>query len=373
MERDKIAAGAGERALSRRNVIGFGASLGALFVSNRVLVACSSDSNAGSAGDAGTGTDGAGDDLDALAGDSGEAGTGAADAAETSTCEAAVEGADAALPWASGGTASMTAKATYPNPFACSAPSSCTMTCELTAGPCYSSQSVVIQDISYGYAGLPVRMYFQLLNEDCKPVANATIDVWHVSPVGKYSGDDSVNEDISFCTGNDSTFTSALYFRGKQTSDANGIVFFDTCYPGWYSSRTTHVHLTISVGGSAYVTTQLCFDDALDDSIVGAQPLYDTRGARDTKNTTDTVFSAGDYTDYLFETAKMSDGVMLAWKTIVLRNSTSEAICGGSGDGGMGGMMGGGPPGEGGMMGPAPGEGGPLPGFEGGTPPNDTP
>ena len=29
------------------------------------------------------------------------------------------------------------------------------------------------------------------------PVSGAVIDVWHVSPVGKYSGDDSTNEDIA--------------------------------------------------------------------------------------------------------------------------------------------------------------------------------
>jgi protocatechuate 3,4-dioxygenase beta subunit len=322
-------------------------------ITTRVLAACGAKDNGGTTGQTGL-TDG-----------------GLASPVDAGTC-IADETADAgSVAWATGGTASMTGKAAYPNPFAagCNFPTTCaTATCELTQGPCYSDQSVEIQDISYGYSGLPTRLYFQLLDDSCKPVSGAVVDVWHVSAVGKYSGDDSTNEDIAFCTGNDTDFTSHLYFRGKQTSDANGIVYFDTCFPGWYSSRTVHVHLTISVGGSVYVTTQLCFDDALVDSIIAGQPLYDTRGKRDTTNTTDTVFSASDYEEYEFAIAKMPDGAMLAWKSIILRSSLSESVCGGgTSEGGAGG--GGGPGGEGGMgMGGPPGEGGMPPLGEGGAP-----
>jgi protocatechuate 3,4-dioxygenase beta subunit len=328
--------------LHRRQLI----ALGAAMITGRVLVACGAKNGGGE-------TTGSGDAGAAGATDAGiDAGTCLAD-----------EAADAgSIAWATGGTASMTAKATYPNPFAadCNLPTTCAAaTCELTQGPCYSDQSVEIQDISYGYAGLPTRVYFQLLDETCEPVAGAVVDVWHVSAVGKYSGDDSTNEDISFCTGNDTDFTSHLYFRGKQTSDANGIVYFDTCFPGWYSSRTVHIHVTISVGAQAYLTTQFCFDDTLVDSIIAGQPLYDTRGKRDTTNSTDTVFSASDYKEYELSVAQMSDGAMLAWKSIILRSSLSESVCGGgSSEGGAGGgAPGGGVGGEGGMGGPPP-EGG---------------
>jgi len=187
-------------------------------------------------------------------------------------------------------------------------------------------------------------MYLQILDESCAPVSGAVVDVWHVSAVGKYSGNDSVNENVAFCTGNDSDFTSHLYFRGKQTTDSKGVVFFDTCFPGWYSGRTIHIHMTVSVGNQAYVTTQLFFADTLSDEIVGSQPLYDTRGARDTTNQNDSVISSSAVGDYLFETAKMTDGAMLASKTLILRTSLSESLCdvlGGS-------MSGGGPGGDGG-------------------------
>jgi protocatechuate 3,4-dioxygenase beta subunit len=239
----------------------------------------------------------------------------------------------------------------------------------MTEGPCYSAQSVEIQDISYGYNGLPTRMYFQVVDDACKPVAGAVVDVWHVSAVGKYSGNDSANENVAFCTGNDSDFTSHLYFRGKQTTDANGVVFFDTCFPGWYSGRTVHVHFTISVGGQAYATSQVFFPDTLDDEIISTQPLYKDRGTRDTTNETDSVISASAVSDYLFEYKKMSDGAMLAWKTLVIRSSLSTASC--SAPGGSGGPGGDGGPPPFGDGGPPPfGDGGPPPFGDGGPPPD---
>jgi protocatechuate 3,4-dioxygenase beta subunit len=177
--------------------------------------------------------------------------------------------------------------------------------------------SEVIQDISYGQDGLPLRMYFQVLDASCAPIAGATVDVWHVAPTGRYSGDDTANENIAFCTAGDATYASHLYFRGKQTTDANGVVFFDTCFPGWYPGRTVHVHFTITANAKSF-TSQYVFADALDDEIIGMEPIYGARGMRDTTNATDSVVSASDYAQFLFQTEKMPDGALLAWKAIVL-------------------------------------------------------
>ena len=253
----------------------------------------------------------------------GDAGTGAGGAAGA---DGAASADSSGVSWATGGTAAMRDKTSYPNPFASGSTSACALSCAMTVGPCYSAQSETVQDISYGYDGLPTRIYLQILDESCNPLSGATVDVWHVSAVGKYSGNDSANENVAFCTGGDSDFTSHLYFRGKQTTDAKGVVFIDTCFPGWYSGRTIHIHMTVSVGDQAYVTTQLFFDDTLSDQIVATQPLYDTRGARDTTNQNDSVISSSAVGDYLFETAKMTDGAMLAWKTLVLRSSLSTTL-----------------------------------------------
>ena len=312
----------------------------------RFLTACSTTSTPGA--------------RDASTGSVPDAAPTANDAASNTVADATTRG------WATGGTAAMTAKASYPNPFS-ALPSACAVTCALTEGPCYSSQSEEIQDISYGYDGLPLRLYLRILDEDCKPVNGALVDLWHVGPTGKYSGDDAVNEQIGFCTGNDADFTAHLYFRGKQKTNADGVVYFDTCFPGWYSSRTIHIHMTISVGSDAYLTTQFGFADALDDSIIATQPLYKDRGKRDTTNTTDTVLPSTSLDEYLFEWKQMSDGAMLAYKTIILRKALSESICSPAGASGSPGGPGG-PGGEGGPGGP-PGGGMPPSGM-GGAPPS---
>ncbi|MBZ4329550.1 protocatechuate 3,4-dioxygenase [Corallococcus interemptor] len=322
------------KVITRRSLLrGIGLSLAAVPVA-KLLVACGGDDTTG--GD--TNTD-AGTDTDAGVVDPGT--------------------------WATGGTAAMTAAATYPDPFASGMGTVCNLNCEATLGPCYAT-TVDRKDISEGHDGLPVRLAFLVVDESCKPIPGATVDIWHAGPEGLYSGEDASD----FCTSGDATARSARWFRGVQTTDANGRVDFDTCFPGWYSSRTIHIHFTVRVNGQEFVTSQLFFDDATSDDIINHQPLYDTRGARDTTNQNDTVVSADAVGDYLFATQRMSDGAMLASKTLVIRSSLDNASCaipGGSGGGGPGGP----PPGGDGGMGPPPGwDGGmgPPPGFDGGTP-----
>ena len=72
------------------------------------------------------------------------------------------------------------------------------------------------------------------------------------------------------------------------------------------------------VGDTEFVTSQLFFDDSLDDEIISTQPLYNTRGQRDTKNTNDNVVGGESDLFYTFQTKRMPDGAMLAWKTIIV-------------------------------------------------------
>ncbi len=264
--------------------------------------------------------------------------------------------------WATGGTAAMTQAASYPDPFAAGIGTVCALTCEATLGPCYAT-TVERQDISEGEDGLPVRLALLVVNEQCEPIPGATVDIWHAGPGGLYSGEDASD----FCTSGDAEARAARWFRGVQTTDAQGRVNFDTCFPGWYSSRTIHIHFTVRVDGSEFVTSQLYFDDALNDDIIDTQPLYDARGPRDTTNQDDTVISGDAVADALFQTERMADGALLAWKTLVLRSSLSEARCAVPGGSGGGGGPGGPPPGGGGMGPPPDWDGGmgPPPGGEG--------
>ncbi len=232
------------------------------------------------------------------------------------------EGGNGAVGWTTGGTAAMTAASKYPDPFASGPGTMCKLTCEQILGPCYAA-TLERKDISEGQDGLPVRLAFLVLDESCKPIKDAEVDIWHSGPTGLYSGDDA----HPFCNHDEPAAVAARWFRGVQTTDEKGRVDFDTCLPGWYPGRAVHVHFTVRIDGKEHVTSQLYFDDALLDSIISTHPLYNTRGQRDTRNTDDLSVAPDQLADFTFQTQRMSDGAMLAWKALVLRTATDEELC----------------------------------------------
>lgn len=238
------------------------------------------------------------------------------------------EGGSDAPAWATGGTAAMTAASAYPDPFASGLGATCKLSCEQVLGPCYAA-TMERKDISEGHDGLPVRLALLVLDESCKPIEGATVDIWHTGPSGVYSGDDS----DPLCNHDDAEAIAARWFRGVQKTDAKGRVDFDTCFPGWYAGRAIHIHFTISIGGTEYVTSQLYFEDALNDEIIGSQPLYSERGERDTKNTDDMVAAQDKLADLTLQTKRMTDGAMLAWKALVIRSSVDTALCSANSEG----------------------------------------
>ncbi|MEW5850669.1 MAG: intradiol ring-cleavage dioxygenase [Myxococcota bacterium] len=274
--------------------------------------------------------------------------------------------------WATGGTAAMTAIASYPNPFNGAAPSTCEVICQTTIGPCHTT-SPERQDVSDGWDGIPVRLSLRILDSACQPVSDAVVEIWHTNYRGIYSG--RIN---AMCNTAEED-RAAQYFRGYLRTDDDGRVDFNTCFPGWYSSRCVHIHVRIMTGdynasdnATAEVITQLVFSDELVQSVFGNEPLYRDFGQPDTLLANDNVVGGeSDRRPYIPDIARMSDGVMLASKTIIIRQSTAEELCTAQGGGNMGGGSSGGPPGppDGGFGPPPESDGGfpPPPGFDAGS------
>ncbi|MCB9680577.1 MAG: protocatechuate 3,4-dioxygenase [Alphaproteobacteria bacterium] len=218
--------------------------------------------------------------------------------------------------WLTGGTAAMgTAYAvTFDD-------TSCAQTCELTLGPCYAD-TMERQDISEAVDGLGTRLALRVVDPDCNPIADAVVDVWHCAPSGLYSGSDAA----SMCTSNDSAARASRWFRGTQTTDADGVATFDTCLPGWYSGRAVHIHFQVRRGTQAWVTSQLGFPEDLLSDVFTTHPAYSDRGTADTPNARDNILSS-DLTSYLFRWRQASDGALVVWKTITLRGALSDGTC----------------------------------------------
>jgi protocatechuate 3,4-dioxygenase beta subunit len=94
-----------------------------------------------------------------------------------------------------------------------------------------------------------------------------------------YSGTTSGTEDDRF-------------LRGIQWTDAKGLALFRTIYPGWYTGRTVHIHVTVHIGGNVVHTGQLYFRDALTDAVYRRSP-YNRRPNRDTRNAADSIYRNG--------------------------------------------------------------------------------
>ncbi len=235
---------------------------------------------------------------------------------------------DAADAWATGGTAAMTATECYPDPFAAGAVG-CALLCRTTAGPC-TAETLVRQDVSEGWPGLPVRLALKIVRaETCEAVEGAAVEIWHTQRTGVYSGQTPAGD---FCYVDDPDAVNYLYFRGVQHTDAEGRVDFDTCFPGWYPNRAIHIHFRVYLGGEAYLTSQLFFDDALIEELFASHPEYSEFGQPDTSNQGDGVISGvDDLSPYLLDVQRMPDGAMLASKLIAIRSSLDADLCATSG------------------------------------------
>jgi protocatechuate 3,4-dioxygenase beta subunit len=328
--------------ISRRGALQLAAASAAGLAIQRLLPACSEDESTETSNDAGAQPD---PDVDADA----------SSAAPPDTSVAAADPSD--VPWASGGTKAMTAE--YPDPFADGGATTCTLSKAMILGPCYAD-TLAREDISEGSAGIPLRLSFLVVRaEDCSPVADATVDIWHVNVGGYYS---------EFATGTtcnpgQEDSSSEKFCRGVQTTNAEGRVDFSSVVPGWYAGRAVHIHFTVRVNGEEYLTSQLFFDDSLLDEIE-QQVDYRARGSRDTRNTQDAILPADEASSFVLDFAKRSDGALHAWKVLALRSSLDETLpsaggIGGGGfelgDGGFPGFPGGGPPPDG------------FPGLDGGS------
>jgi protocatechuate 3,4-dioxygenase beta subunit len=195
------------------------------------------------------------------------------------------------IPGASGTTQQTGAPAQATSATATGALPACVVRPEVTEGPYYVDEDLDRSDVRSdpvtgvvkdgALLGLAIRVS-QIANGSCTPLEGARVEIWHCDSVGVYSD----VSDPGFDT------VGQKFLRGYQVTDANGQAAFTTIYPGWYASRTVHIHFKVhndTSEQSNVFTSQLFFDDALSDQVFSQAP-YASKGQRDTLNSTDGIY-----------------------------------------------------------------------------------
>ncbi|RZL47623.1 MAG: intradiol ring-cleavage dioxygenase, partial [Pedobacter sp.] len=169
-----------------------------------------------------------------------------------------------------------------------SSTSSCSVAPTETEGPfpTHTPASYVRSDITDGKTGykLTIKLVVGNSNNNCNPLANAIVDIWHCDAEGNYSeyggsGMQSTN------------YQSVHFLRGRQTTDANGLVTFTSIFPGWYSGRATHIHVHVyNAAGTSLKVTQIAFPEGTGTAVALVNG-YSKGLSAYTYNKNDNVFS----------------------------------------------------------------------------------
>lgn len=126
-------------------------------------------------------------------------------------------------------------------------PGVCRATADNIEGPFYKagapSRATFVTDRDRGERLL---LTGTVLGTACKPIANATLDVWHADARGGYDND-------------------GFGLRGTLVTDARGRFSIHTLVPGRYLNgnrlRPSHIHVKLRSKGRSELTTQLYFED----------------------------------------------------------------------------------------------------------------
>lgn len=173
----------------------------------------------------------------------------------------------------------------------------CDLTPEGEIGPYFTDDSAsgynrsnILSNLdgSNTQSGIPLTLHLYVYDFDnsCAAVVGAQVDIWHCNAEGVYS-----NESVEGTTGE-------TWLRGYQITDSNGLVTFKTIFPGWYSGRTTHIHLRVRSAYNAASstsdgsnTTQLFFPQTTVDTIDTTVSPYKSEGVNPTTNVGDRVYA----------------------------------------------------------------------------------
>ena len=193
-----------------------------------------------------------------------------------------------------------------------------TSTNAVTEGPYWTDDSAsaynrsdITSDIggTNTQSGIPftLTIYVYDAKNSCVAMENVQVDIWHCNADGIYSGIKSSTN------GNGADYTSQSWLRGYQLTDSTGMVTFDTIVPGWYTGRTTHIHIRFrstydSSSDGSTNTAQLFFDQTFIDNLDTTVSPYSSEGKNSVTNAGDSIYNSEGGTTLLSLSGSASAG-----------------------------------------------------------------
>jgi protocatechuate 3,4-dioxygenase beta subunit len=122
--------------------------------------------------------------------------------------------------------------------------------CETTndiLGPFYRSNAPMRKNLMFeGIEGSAITIKGTVRDADCKPLANALVEIWHCDVHGSYDNK-----------------SSAFKHRASWKTNDKGLYAFKTIMPGKYLNgrlyRPAHIHFRITADGYSELISQLYF------------------------------------------------------------------------------------------------------------------
>lgn len=157
------------------------------------------------------------------------------------------------------------------------------------------NRSTITSDIAgtNTQSGIPftLTIYVYDRKNGCVALQNVQVDVWHCNAAGVYSGIKSNTN------GNGTDYTAQSWLRGYQLTDSTGMVKFVTILPGWYTGRTTHIHMRFrstydSSSDGSTNTAQLFFDQTFIDNLDTSVSSYSSEGKNSVTNAGDSIYTS---------------------------------------------------------------------------------
>ncbi len=143
----------------------------------------------------------------------------------------------------------------------------CTITPDQTEGPFYPIRSIDDKKNDLTYVVRNGKKFFakgekviikgRILDQNCRPIKGALVEIWQACVTGKYNHPSDPNN---------AKLDPNFQYSGRFVTNSKGRFIFKTIRPGQYPAdrnwiRPAHVHFKVHLRGHEELTTQMYFAD----------------------------------------------------------------------------------------------------------------